>query len=271
VGAVRLPPGKRVAAFYGPPEPVAWITDEPVPDAGRVWLALADSAAETGVLPLLHVVHESPRDSQPARDFVRPGAVSELDSLDALGLLAQGWETGLMTDEEDLDRTALGIEDWMEAEEREDAARRHYPFGEQFPGLAPETDGALTAEQTRHALDSLGPAHVCLVAASRPSDILPIVGWSVSDLHETPLPIAAVLRSWEGRFGARLLRIGPSATLRVLVERPPRTLQAATAVAAEHVAFCSAWIDPQSGNALTTVSEIAPRLVDAAMWGFWWD
>jgi hypothetical protein len=140
-----------------------------------------------------------------------------------------------------------------------------------LPGLAPGTEGALTAGQSLSALGSLGPAYLGLVAASRSADILPIVGWSATDAYQTPLPIAAVLRSWEERFGARLVRIGPSADLRVLVERPPRTLEAATAIAAEHVAFCSAYIDPQSENALTTVSEIAPRLVDAPIWGFRWD
>jgi hypothetical protein len=271
VGSVRLPPGKRVSAFYGTPEPVAWTTDEPESDAGRVWLALENIAAETGLRPLLHVVDESP-DGLPANYFfVQPCAVSDLDSLDVLSLLTQGWESGLMVGAELIDRAALGIEDWMGEDDRDETARRHYPFGEKFPGLAPETEGALTARQSLNALDSLGPAYVSLVAASRPADILPIVGWSATDLYETPLPIAAVLRSWEDRFGARLVRIGPSADLRVLVERPPRTLEAATAIAAEHVAFCGAYIDPQSENAMTTVSEIAPRLVDAPMWGFWWD
>jgi hypothetical protein len=270
VGGVRLPPGRRVSAAYGQSGPVAWITDAPVPDAGEVWLSLEHAAARTGLRPLLHVVYEDSGDYQPAGDYVRPCAVSEVDDLAALSLLTRGWTSGLMTDDL-IDRAALGIEDWMEDEERSDAARRHHPFGEEFPGLAPGTTEALAQDRLRQGLDALGPAYVCLVAASRPADILPVIGWSVTDLYETPLPIAAVLRSWEGRFGARLLEVGPSATLRVLVERPPRTLEAATAIAAEHVSFCSAWIDPDSGEAFTTVSEIAPRLIDAPTWTFWWD
>ena len=43
-----------------------------------------------------------------------------------------------------------------------------------------------------------------------------------------------MLRSWEDRFGARLIDVG-YADLRLLVERPPRTLQAAQHIAAEQV------------------------------------
>jgi len=49
--------------------------------------------------------------------------------------------------------------------------------------------------------------------------------------------IAAVLRSWEDRFGARLLEVGYAA-IRVLVSRPPQTSEAAQLIAAEHFAFC---------------------------------
>jgi hypothetical protein len=52
VGGVRLPPGRRVRAHYGPPGPVAWITDAPVPGAGQVWRTLQDTAARTGLRPL---------------------------------------------------------------------------------------------------------------------------------------------------------------------------------------------------------------------------
>ncbi len=52
-----------------------------------------------------------------------------------------------------------------------------------------------------------------------------------------PVWIAAVLRTWEDRFGARLLNVGPGAEIRLLVQRPPATRQAAQRVAAEHYAF----------------------------------
>jgi hypothetical protein len=46
----------------------------------------------------------------------------------------------------------------------------------------------------------------------------------------------------EDRFGARLIDVG-YADIRLLVERPPRTLAAAQRIAAEHVVFADECID----------------------------
>jgi hypothetical protein len=43
--------------------------------------------------------------------------------------------------------------------------------------------------------------------------------------------IGSVLRSWEDRFSARLLNVGPGAEIRLLVERPPRTRGTAEKIA----------------------------------------
>jgi hypothetical protein len=53
----------------------------------------------------------------------------------------------------------------------------------------------------------------------------------------------------------------------LLVQRPPRTLEAADNIAAEHSAFCTEC----GGVGLRTVREIAPALVDAPIWTFWRD
>ena len=74
-------------------------------------------------------------------------------------------------------------------------------------------------------------------------------------------------QAWENRFGARLLAIGPGAEIRLLVHRPPRTIEAAEQIAAEHAAFCTEC----AGQGLRTVREIAPALLDAPVWTFWWD
>jgi len=138
--------------------------------------------------------------------------------------------------------------------------------------------------QTRHPRrrTRCGAAHLGLVSASRAADVPAVVGWSVfgidsissnADPYEPYLPgarsllIGSVLRSWEERFGARLLRIGADATLQVLAERPPRTLEIATQLAAEFYAFA----DEIDRNAACTVSSIAARLVGALIWTFWWD
>ena len=75
------------------------------------------------------------------------------------------------------------------------------------------------------------------------------------------LEIGAVLRSWETRFGARLLQIGSDAILRVLVDGP-RDVEHARQVAAEHLAFADE-CNQRSGY---TVAELGAVLVDAPIW-----
>jgi SAM-dependent methyltransferase len=50
VGSVALPTGERVDADEG--GLVAWVTSQPLADAGRVWLTLAEAHAETGLVPV---------------------------------------------------------------------------------------------------------------------------------------------------------------------------------------------------------------------------
>jgi hypothetical protein len=80
------------------------------------------------------------------------------------------------------------------------------------------------------------------------------------------LPVAAVLRSWEERYGARLLQAG-FAWIRLLADRPPRSVELAQRLAAEHYAFC----DECGGRGLTEVSTITASLMESPIWTFWWD
>jgi uncharacterized protein DUF4253 len=114
-------------------------------------------------------------------------------------------------------------------------AEARAPFGRRFPGLAPPSDSCLGPAEMEQAIVSL--------------------------------ELATVLRSWEERFGARLLRIGSDAKLKVLVERPPRTLEDAWPIAAEHWAFA----DECGGAGLRDIAAIAASLVNAPIWTFWWD
>jgi Domain of unknown function (DUF4253) len=75
------------------------------------------------------------------------------------------------------------------------------------------------------------------------------------------------VRSWEDRFGARLLEVG-FAEIRLLVQRPPRSLGTAQRVAAEHWAFADESDDIGSAG----VGDIAAALLtQPALWQFWWD
>jgi hypothetical protein len=139
------------------------------------------------------------------------------------------------------------------------------PFGTRFPGLAAPEHTTLSAGRLDEVLGSLRPARIGLAPAARPADVLPLIGWTPSDQSDA-LPIAAVVRSWEDRFGARLLRIG-FAEFSLLVDRPPRTAEHAQRIAAEHFAFC----DECAGKGLRHISRIADSLMETPIWTFWWD
>jgi hypothetical protein len=248
LGAVMLPAGRQVAPVHDPSDPVAWVTNQPVPDAGRVWSALWDTHEQTGLVPILLT------DSEKDEDFFFGGTadLAALKHLDAGEVLAEWWERRVPSDEE---------------EDSDHVAAIRGPFSGAFPGLAPREDSKLSMAQLYEVIRSLPDAPIGLVPARRSADVLPAVGWCPSDQLQTLLPVAAVLRSWEARFGARLLTLGPGAQIQLLVERPPRTTDAAQAVAAEHLAFC----DECAGQGLRDIPRITASLIDAPTWTFWWD
>lgn len=147
------------------------------------------------------------------------------------------------------------------------------PFTDGFPGLAPAVAEDLPEEAIMAALDQFEPVYIGLIEAARPADAITVTGWGPTDAWEDREPVSAVLRSWEDRFGARLIQAGPGVELRLLVEHPPRTLAQALPVAAELFAFGDDWFDEARNNrsAIREVNEIAQRLVNSPIWGFWWD
>lgn len=263
-GEFRLGPvvltGRRVRAYDWTDEPVAWVTDDLIAQSGRAWHHISARAAETGLQPVLCLPpSRHQEDWHPADYFARPGDIGEIDRLTAEDILRREWE-GRAVDEEDDDP-------------RWDPAEQYAPFSRQFPGLAPPAQAQLTAAETLDALATLPPARVCLVAARRPADIPTAVGWLVTDAWDSTLPVSAVLRSWEDRFGARLVVMGPGAEVRLLVQRPARTMAVAQAIAAELWAFADTWVDYRDERyaQLDEVSSIIPRVLDASIWGLWWD
>jgi len=142
------------------------------------------------------------------------------------------------------------------------------PFSRQFPGLAPASEQQLDPGHLGDVLGSLPAARIGLVPAMRPADVLPLIGWAPSDWSASALAVAAVLRSWEERFGARLLEVG-FAEIRLLVQRPPRGLDAARRVAAEHYAFAD---ECGECGAISYVAQITASLLNQpAVWQFCWD
>lgn len=259
IGSVVLPVGQRVYGEEG--ELVAWVTSAPMADAGGVWSELSRAHAGTGLVP---ITLAPPRRADVAGSsfgwddfgFWFLGDVSLLEMMSAGTVLAAGWY--------------VSDDDWEY--ELDYLVHARAPFGQEFPGLAPAGDTPLSAGVLDRAVAEQPPAHLGLVAADRPADVPVVVGWSVFGVNERghgarSLQISTVLRSWETRYGARLLRIGNDARLLVLVERPPRTCDAARRVAVEHLAFA----DECNGRSGYSVAELGAALIDAPIWRFWWD
>jgi Domain of unknown function (DUF4253) len=243
--------GRRLCAASG--VPVVWISDRAIA-GGLVWADAGEEFAGSGLHPFL------------------------LRGMD--GGTARPWDTGEQVSEPEdtkvIDRmdAAQVLEDWWDAQapdegelaEDEELREMFAPFGARFPGLAPAVEEELNPELMRRAVfQYTQAARIGLVPAARPADILPRLGWAGASNHRTVSELAVVLRSWEDRFGARLLEVGYD-DIRLLVGRPPQTLAAAQPVAAEHVAFSD-----EAHKGLRGIPEIARALVNNPFWDFWWD
>jgi hypothetical protein len=261
LGPVTLPAGRLITG-YGGRDHVAWATVDPVPESGRVWAALSELHPQTGLVPIqLDGYGGDTRRPWDDGDFTRPEDPREADGLDAGAVLEDLWR------------------DWVPLPDQDDPElmEMRAPFTLEFPGLAAPERVTLTPAERQQALDVVLPrirlahgatpaARIGLVAAGRPADVLPVIGWGgVANRWQFLLPLTAVLRSWEDRFGARLIDVG-YAGLRLLVERPPRTLEAAQHIAAEHVVLADECIE-----AFRDIPNTAARLVNAPIWTFWWD
>jgi hypothetical protein len=242
-----LPAGVVVRACDGFTEPrwagrpILWLTADELPDASGLWTRLYGERGKTGLYPLLL--------SGLSGDTTRPWLAEELgfvpvddvDEVDPGEALADLWDEYLADDG---------------------------PAGA-WPGLA--APGAMAGdpdEEARELALFLGERRrVGLVPVDRGADALAMSGWDGPCNHTNAIgDLAAVVRSWEDRFGARVVEVGFD-TLNLSVAAPPATVEHARAVAAEHYAFCPDNID-QSGLGLDAYAD---ALVDTRCWTFWWD
>lgn len=286
---------------------MAWITTTDVPDPGRVWSALSGLRADTSLVPVLLDGAEDAEDyffSSPADigeiDRLDPATVlTELwqgaheYTSDPAPRFTARLSTGFLGMGDPppgghgfgdiLAAIARVMSDPQAAQEllrlneidRRNARQQSAPPDEPgpgqepepFPGLAPPGQLRLSRAERDTLLASLPPARIGLVPASRPADVPAITGWGTLLLDPDAYEFGTVLRSFEDRFGAVVLKLGPGAELRLLVDRPPRTLEHATQLAAEHSVFCNEC----AGQGLKEIPDIARALVRAPIWTFWWD
>jgi hypothetical protein len=260
LGSVNLPPGRLISGHFDG-ESVVWATDIPVPRSGWVWTELSALHPQTGLVPIqLDSLSGQPRRPWDDGEFSVPEDPRGADDIDVGAFLEDEWRGSVGETYDD----PKAMDQWA-------------PFALEWPGLAPAQSTPLTPAGRKRALDLVLPgirqahgatpdARIGLVAADRPADVLAVIGWGgMANWGDPLLPLTAVLRSWEDRFGARLIDVG-FADLRLFVERPPRTREAALRLAAEQVHLADDCID-----GCRNVRRIAARLLNSPVWTFWWD
>ncbi|MFE0703218.1 DUF4253 domain-containing protein [Streptomyces sp. NPDC058872] len=190
----------------------------------------------------------------------------------------EGWDLlcGNLSYPEDLGADEMLSYHWNELREKR-AGGVVAPFDAPWPGLAAavpsEVDPDVRAAQLADALSGddswLEEPRLALVSAECNADVPAAIGWAGALQHEDDAGVlSAVLRSWDERFGTRVVALTAN-RLVLSVAAPPTTLDQAVAVAAEHAAFCPDDLDRSPHR---TLEEYAAReLLGRRTWVHHWD
>lgn len=212
-----LPPGRFVTpepdAFHTWTEVCLWVSNDPVPDASGLWARLYAEHPRIGLYPLLLEPLRTASDRPWHCGELAPRPVSAIDTTDPETFLRRSWE--------------------------------FHHWDEPWPGLAPAFLGDQDPDATACALaKELDKRHktarflLGLVPALRGADALAVCGWQGPANHMRDIcEISAVVRSWEDRFGARVVALNFN-TLRLSFAAPPTTREQGLQIAPEFRAFC---------------------------------
>jgi len=230
---LQLPPGRVIAA-------VLWCAEKTA--APGTWAALGAPAGRAGLVPVL------------------------VDAGDPQG----GPESWELAPEEASYPGDHDVEEVLEEYWAEDAGD-----DDEWPGLAPSptlvADPDVRAAEIADALTQKGSyagLSLALVPARRSADVPAALGWSgAANYEEDVARLSAVLRSWEDRFGIRVVALSYD-RLSVSVAAPPATPEEAEALALEHLGFCPYTVLRTSDD---TLEAYAKNLIGAPSWHFWWD
>ncbi|MEU8948326.1 DUF4253 domain-containing protein [Streptomyces sp. NPDC048489] len=270
-----LPAGRLIDATGEGPwhEPLLWHADGPA--APGSWGELEPARRTSGLLPLLIDVsgdQEGPQDWD-----LLPGEASYPGDHDAEDVLAEFWEE-YAAEELGADEGGPGVPAVVELfGEQPTYDETVAPFGLTWPGPAaattseadPDTRAAEIADSLVTGGSWLKEPRLALVPARRSADIPAAIGWCGPLNHEGDVGrLCAVLRSWEDRFGIRVVALTPD-QLVLSVAAPPTTREAAETVAAEHFAFCPDNITQGHHETLRAYAE--HEVLGQAVWSFWWD
>jgi len=283
---LELPPGRLIDAGgtshafeavgedEGPwHEPLLWHADG---SAGLgAWARLQRAGRTSGLLPLL--IDIGGDQGTPENWELMPGEMSYPGDHDPEEVLAEYWES-YAANEPDPDADYPGKERVIEIfGEPTTYDETIAPYGPDWPGLA--APGSLTLDPDAHAAeiaDSLSGGRswfkeprLALVPARRSADIPAAIGWTGALNYEGDVArLCSVLRSWEDRFGIRVVALTFDQLI-VSVAAPPTSLTEAEAVAAEHFAFCPDNITQGHHETLRAYAE--HEVLDEGFWSFWWD
>jgi hypothetical protein len=257
-----LPPGRYVSPLKddGAGEPVLWVSDEQVPEAGALWARMQPECLAGGLWPLVLI----PLDGEPWAPWhdgeLEPVPLHTLDGHDPGLVLARLWHA--LADVTVVDDELVGTPGaWRDA-------MVELGLPAHWEGLAPT--GTAIADPDKHAAEVSGDVFheglLGLVPARCGSDAIAVLGWDGAVNHTGTAEVALVTHSWESRFGARVIGLGFD-TLELSVAAPPASLEQARQVAAEHFAFCPDNIAQGSED----FDLYAQHLVGATTWSFWWD
>jgi len=125
LGPVTLPAGRLITGYPGLDHD-AWVTADPVPDAGRIWAAPSELHPRTGLTPIQ--VDGRPGNVRDPLNLSETEDPCEADGLDAGTLLEDTWRDALRPPDED----------------DPGAVEMRAPFTRDFPGLAAPVRTPLT-------------------------------------------------------------------------------------------------------------------------------
>ncbi|WP_105972208.1 DUF4253 domain-containing protein [Streptomyces geranii] len=233
-------------------EPLLWHAD--APSAPGDWAAQHDACGAAGLVPV--VVEVGGGQGGPEGWELMPADSSYPGDHDPEDVLVGFWEEYAGEGE---DWPGLAVPGPVAASADDSATVR----------VGADALVARLADSLLAAGSSFKEPRLALVPARRSADIPAAIGWSGPANYESDTArLCAVLRSWEDRFGIRVLALTFN-QLTLSVAAPPATLAEAEAVAAEHFAFCPDNITQGTHDTLRAYAE--HELLASETWSFWWD
>jgi hypothetical protein len=257
----RLPDGLPPGRFFTGSSPGLWISEEPVVAPGRLWAGYQRQQRFTGWLPVLMAWPCAHGNGH------RP---AEVDAVDVTESLHESWVSYQQT--RSLRPPHPAIDEVWPDEATPLLADPGPPFtrwpglaapAQAHPGPSPEAVARAAVGQMLHYFTTRFIAHIALVRVDRTADLPAALGWE----SEAPaLELSALLRSWEDRFGARVIGFEGSSVF-VSVASPPLTSRHAAHVALEHVLTGASNLN----DGTFPFPDYAEALRGERLWSFWWD